>query len=78
MGPGLKISLATQPRFAWHVKSPQWTYGKGNLKRYTVVMDDYKELHNSLNQTDSNKKAPSMQGLILKSQLYGQADNLCA
>lgn len=78
MGPGLAHSLPACPRFAWDAKSLPCTDRKGNQERHQVAVDGWKEFHDCLEANNPNEIFEKMQGLILKSQLYGQATNLCS
>ena len=78
MGAGLANALPTRPRFAWDARSAPWTDSKGNEERFKVAVDDWKEFHDSLADTNPTKLPLNMQALVLKSQLYGQAVDLCA
>ena len=78
MGPGLANSLPTRPKFTWDAKSPPWTDGKGNQEKFKLAVEDWKEYHDSLPAANSHKLVVAMQGIVLKSQLFGQAADLCA
>ena len=78
MGPASVNSVPTRPRFAWDAKSPPWTDGVGNQERYKKAVLDWKEYHDSLAENNPNKVSPNIQGIILKSQLFGQAEDLCS
>ena len=79
MGPGGSANtLPSRPRFAWDSKSPPWTDGIGNQERLKSAVADWTEFHNSLPDGNTNKLEPNIQALVLKSQLYGQASDLCA
>ena len=78
MGPANVNTLPTRPRFMWDTKSPPWTDGKGNQEKFKVAVEDWVEFHDSLPGNHTTKIAKGMQGLLLKSQLYGQAADLCS
>jgi len=78
MDPAPANSLPTRPRFAWDTRSAPWADVKDNQERFKVTVEDWKEQHDSLPDINPNKIATSMQGLVLKSQLYGQASDLCS
>lgn len=78
MGPGLANALPSRPKFKWDAKSPPWTDGKGNQEQFKLAVEDWQEYHDSLPAGNSHKLAVPMQGIVLKSQLFGQAADLCA
>lgn len=68
MGPGAN-QLPTRPRFSWDAKSPPWTDGKGNQERFNASVFDWKEYHDSLPDSSSNKLPSAIQGLVLSLRL---------
>lgn len=75
MGPTLN-SLATSPQYIWDAKSPPWTDGRGNQEKFKAAVLDWKEYHDSLPVNSANKISAAVQGLVLKSQLFGEAADL--
>ena len=67
-------SVPARPRFAWDLKSPPWTDGKGSGEKYIATVKLWKKYHDKLPLNSSSKIPPDMQGIALKSQLYGRAD----
>lgn len=78
IGPVPTNSLSIRPRFAWDAKSPPWTDGKGNQENFKNAVYDWKEYHDYLPDTSSNKLPLQIHAIALKSQLYGQAADLIA
>lgn len=79
MGPGTNAvsTIPSRQRFAWDARCPPWTDGRGNQERYKVAVEDWKEFNDALPDTSPNKIAAPLQGIVLKSQLYGQAADQC-
>lgn len=64
-------TVPSRPRFAWDAKSPPWTDGNGNQERFKAAVEDWKEFHDSLPDNNLNKITTGLQGIVLKSQLFG-------
>eukprot|EP00178_Gracilaria_changii_P001339 TRINITY_DN1187_c0_g1_i12.p1 TRINITY_DN1187_c0_g1~~TRINITY_DN1187_c0_g1_i12.p1 ORF type:complete len:348 (-),score=40.05 TRINITY_DN1187_c0_g1_i12:1053-2096(-) len=78
MGPGSSSSdLPTRPRFTWDIRNVPWTDGKGNQEPYATAVRQWSALHGKLNDDNSNKIPEDLQGIMLQSQLYGRARDLC-
>ena len=77
MGPGVSASqtseLPKRPKFSWDLKSAPWTDGKGSQEQYAEAVELWKLYHDSLADGTSGKIPKKLQGVILKSQLYGRA-----
>lgn len=71
-------SIPLRPKFSWDAKTPPWTDGKGNQERFKVAVEDWKDFHDTLPENSPNKISAAVQGIILKSQLYGQAADQCS
>ena len=77
MGPEPQFSeKPSRPRFQWDARSPPWTDGKGNQKRFLKAVKLWKEFHDALPASNSNKIPSNLQGIVLKSQLFGRAQDL--
>lgn len=78
MGPAQSegLSLPSRPQFSWDTKSPPWTDGKGNGEQYLKSVKLWKLYHDRLPVNNSNKIPAELQGIVLKSQLFGRAENL--
>lgn len=70
-------SITLRPRFSWDAKTPPWTDGKGNEEKFKVAGEDWKAFHDTLPDISPNRIATLVQGIVLKSQLYGQAADQC-
>lgn len=51
---------------------------KGNQEKFKIPVQDRKEFQDSLPDVSPNKIPPQGKGIVLKSQLYGQASKQCA
>ena len=71
-------SLPSRGRFQWDLKSPPWTDGRGNQENYVKAVSLWVEFHNALPESNSNKVPQTLQGLMLKSQLFGRAADLAS
>ena len=67
----------SRPRFSWDMKNAPWTDGKGNQERFYEAVQQWVNFHNLLPDSNSNKIPANLQGVILQSQLYGRARDLC-
>lgn len=79
MDPGVAPNtLPSRLRFSWVVKSPPWTDGKENQEKYKNAVLDWKKFHDYLPDSSFNKVSVAVQGIVLKSQLYGEAADFCS
>lgn len=78
MGLATMSTTPSRPGLDWDSKSLPWTDGKGNQKMFNVAVEDWVEYHYSLPDTHTTKISKKMKGLILKSQLYGKAADMCS
>lgn len=62
----------------WPTNNRPRTDGRGNQEKFTVGVEDWVEFHDYFPDNHSTKIAEGMEGLLLKSQLYGQAVDLCS
>ena len=69
-------SLPGRARFQWDMRSPPWTDGRGNQERYLEAVQLWKETHDALPDSNSNKVPKTLQGIVLKGQLFGRARDL--
>ena len=72
MGP----DLPSRPRFSWDIKTPPWTDGKGSQEGYFDAVMLWKQFHDALMINNQNKIPPTLQGIVLQSQLYGRAKDI--
>lgn len=75
MGP--HSDLPSRPRFSWDTKSVPWTDGKGNQDEYKRSITLWRSFHDKLPANNSNKIPIELRGIMLKSQLFGRARDLC-
>ena len=68
--------LPSRPRFQWDTRTPPWTDGIGIQEGYLKSVKLWKEFHDALPDSNSNKIPLQLQGIILKSQLFGRAQDL--
>ena len=80
MGPdGSAVRGADLPmrlKFSWDLKSAPWTDGKGSQDQYAEAFSLWKLYHGTLPDNTSGKIPKKLQGIVLKSQLYGRARDL--
>eukprot|EP00171_Calliarthron_tuberculosum_P017605 IDg17605t1 len=78
MGPSSEYNdLPKRPRFSWDIKTVPWTEGKGNQEDYATSVALWSQFHNKLPNQNSNKIPADLRGIMLQSQLYGRARDLC-
>lgn len=78
MGPGQgNESLPSRPKYAWDMRNAPWTDGRGDQSDYSIAVKQWKAFHDKLPPSNSNKIPSDLQGIILQSQLYGRAKDLC-
>ena len=58
------------------MKTVPWTDAKGLQEEYPEAVTEWCNLHDLLDDTDSNKMVPKLRGPILKSQCYSRAKDL--
>ena len=68
--------LPMRPKFSWDLKSAPWTDGKGSQEQYAEAVSLWKLYHDTLPDNTSGKIPKKLQGIVLKSQLYGRARDL--
>ena len=80
MGPGVTAAqiseLPKRPKFSWDLKTAPWTDGKGSQEQYAEAVELWKLYHDSLAEGTAGKIPKNLQGVVLKSQLYGRARDL--
>ena len=80
MGPGSgtasKADLPKRPKFSWDLKSAPWTDGRGSQEQYAESVKLWSLYHNTLPSSANGKVPKNLQGVVLKSQLYGRALDL--
>lgn len=84
MGPDMEhsttsaTSLPSRPKFSWDFKSPPWADGRGDQQQYVEQVTLWKEVHDTLRDSNPNKIVAELQGIVLNAQLVGRARDLCA
>ena len=74
---GRARSLPSRARFSWNINNVPWTDGKGNQEDYGNSVKLWFALHSKLSDGNRNKITTKLQDLMLQSQLYGRARDLC-
>ena len=69
-------SVPARPRCSWDIKTAPWTDGKGNADQYIKAVKLWKEFHDTLPANYSSKIPANLQGIFLKSQLFGRAADI--
>ena len=69
--------MPTTPRFSWDIRNIPWTDGKGNQEEYAKSVELRNAFHNKLPDSNSNKIPLALRGIMLQSQLYGRAMDMC-
>ena len=69
--------VPSRPRFSWDLRNAPWTDGKGNQERFYESVKQWCAFHDNLPNTNPNKIPSSLQGMLLQSQLYGRARDIC-
>ena len=75
--PNASSSLPSRPRFSWDMKSVPWTDGKGSQEEYACAVMLWSALHDKLPDSNNNKIPKELRGIMLQSQLYGRAKEIC-
>lgn len=66
-------TVPKRPRFARKAKSLPWMDDKGIQERYKLTVEDWKGFSDYLPDANPNKLWTAFQGIVFKSQLYGEA-----
>ena len=66
-----------RPRFSWDMKTAPWTDGKGDQDEYASAVALWQAFHDKLPDSNSNKIPKELRGIILMSNLFGRAKDLC-
>ena len=78
MGPEQSsYSVPSRPRFTWDIRNVPWTDGKGNQDDYRRSVTLWSSFHDKLPDSNSNKIPRDLRGIMLQSQLFGRAKDLC-
>ena len=77
MGPESSNRLPSRPRFSWDVRAVPWTDGRGNQEQYAEAVSLWEAFQDTLADSNSNKVPKGARGIMLQSQLYGRARDLC-
>lgn len=70
-------SLLSRPRVSWDIKSVPWTEWKGDQLEYAKDVCRWCAFHDNLPADNSKKIVAQNHGIVLISQLYGRAKDLC-
>ena len=54
-----------------------WTDGRGNQEDYVFTVRSWSGFHDKLYDSNSNKTAKSLRGIMLHSHFYSRAKDLC-
>ena len=76
MSPDDRI-IPSRPRFSWDIKSVPWTDGKGDQHEYYKSVNRWVSFQDNLPDSNSNKIDSKNRGIVLQSNLYGRAKDLC-
>lgn len=76
MSPSSGSDVPSRPKFSFDLKNPPWTDSRGNQETYYRNVVSWKSLHDLLPENHASKITAELQGIILKSQLYGRAADL--
>lgn len=76
--PNAVNTLPCRPNFNWDTKTPPWTDGTGDQQPYKQQVELWKHFHDTLPANNNNKIPGNLQGICLKSQLFGRAIDLCS
>ena len=76
MGPESN-NLPSRPRFSWDIRTVPWTDGRGNQEQYAEGVSLWQAFQDTLADSNSNKEAKAARGIMLQSQLFGRARDLC-
>lgn len=83
MGPGGSSSfeklayLPSRSKFSWNIRNVPLTDVRGEQFEYARNVNLWKRFHDQLASINSNKISPNLQGIMLLSQLFGSAINMC-
>lgn len=75
-GPG-GFDLPKRPKFSWDMKSAPWTDGKGDQEEFSRSATLWEAFHDKLPDSNSNKVPKTLCGIVLQSNLFGRAKDLC-
>eukprot|EP00171_Calliarthron_tuberculosum_P022021 IDg22021t1 len=67
----------SRPKFSWDIRNVPWTDGKGSQDEYARSVSLWRKVHDMLPDTNANKIPAKLQGIMLQSQLFGRARDLC-
>ena len=70
-------NVPSRPKFSWDMKNAPWTDGRGNQERFFTAVQQWCLFHSKLPDSNSNKIPASLQGMMLQSQLFGRARDIC-
>lgn len=71
------LLLQSRSQSSWDLKKIPWTDGKGLQEDYTKAVSRWIHFHDQLPDSNGNKIPDALRGIMLKSQYYGRARDLC-
>lgn len=69
--------VPSRPKFSWDLKSASWTDARGPQEGFFDAVKLWNSFHDILPETNVNEIPSSLQGIMIKSQLYGRAVDIC-
>ena len=69
--------LPKGPRFSWDIRQVPWANGKGSQEDYVNAIKSRSSCHYKLPETNSNKMPKGLRRIMLHSDVYGRAKDLC-
>lgn len=69
--------LPQRPKFSWDIKNVPWTDGRGDQAEYASAVKLWSRFHDMLPDANSNKVPVGLRGIMLQSNLFGRAKDLC-
>ena len=76
MSPDAK-DLPNCTRFSWDIRTVPWTEGKGSQEPYAAAVELWKLFYDTLPDSNANKLNATLHSIMLKSQLFSGAADLC-
>ena len=76
MSPDSK-DLPNCTRFSWDIRTVPWTEGKGSQEPYAAAVELWKLFYDTLPDSNANKLNATLHSIMLKSQLFSGAADLC-
>ena len=77
MGPEGNQRLPTRPKYSWDIKNVPWTDAVGDQFEYYKAVNRWGAFQDTLSASNTNKIDVASRGMVLQSNLYGRARDLC-